>query len=193
MIDTTYVDPRDLPECCQRILGRARRAVWLHLGPKVSIGGPVSDHSRTTCYFIKDGQITDQQTSSWGGANMFTPEHSRQGQLDYGFELTLTPGQMVFKTSTSGYHTLYAHPDDVAKMLPPPEELTRDEKIVLAATATYISSARLQEAQYYTDITHERYQSAKQSLITKKLLKKNGAITTKGRNAAPRLEALRKT
>jgi len=68
-------------------------------------------------------------------------------------------------------------------------DLTNDEIIVLIATKTYkssyagVSNYRFHEAKRQCGITLDRWETAMKSLMDKKLLAKNKAITPKGRNA----------
>lgn len=86
--------------------------------------------------------------------------------------------------------TIYTRLENVFPALEAPEELSKDEMIVLVATrsrkASYggVSNYRFSEATRETGITLERWNTAKQSMIDKGYLNKAGAITTKGRNAA---------
>jgi hypothetical protein len=85
--------------------------------------------------------------------------------------------------------TIFIHPNNAAKLLPAPVELTDDEKTVLLFTARLkpsyagIADYRFHNARQKTGITRERWDLAKQSCINRKLLNKAGAITTEGRNA----------
>jgi len=86
--------------------------------------------------------------------------------------------------------TIYVNADDMSKFyLPASTELTRNEKIVLIATKTLknsyagISNYRFRKANYLTKISAKNWNTAKNSLIEKKFLAKNGAITPRGRNA----------
>jgi hypothetical protein len=96
--------------------------------------------------------------------------------------------------------TFYVHPDNAAKLLPAPgAELSAHESIVLQATCSYKSSynGRDRYSMAHDDArwgkpgalesfpTREQWQQAKDSLIAKGLLAKNGAVTPKGRNAKP--------
>lgn len=87
---------------------------------------------------------------------------------------------------------IFARPEDVAPMLPPVDELTEDQKIVLKYTSSLkpsyggISNYRFHEASKYTRITSERWERAKSEMIASGHLDKRGAITPKGRNAVPR-------
>lgn len=66
-------------------------------------------------------------------------------------------------------------------------ELTATERIVLAATRELKPAYRLAEATVTTRITETEYNAAKQSLIGRGLLRKNGSITDNGRNAIGRV------
>jgi hypothetical protein len=86
--------------------------------------------------------------------------------------------------------TFYVRSDEMDTMsLPESTELSRDEKIVLIATRSFKSSYagiknyRFSEARSKTGITESEWNAAKESLITKGLLNKAGAINTEGKNA----------
>jgi hypothetical protein len=81
---------------------------------------------------------------------------------------------------------IYTAAANVAPLLPPPVELSDDEQIVLVATCSLKGHVRLQEANFWTKITADRYEAAKASLIARKLLNKAGAVTVEGRNARPK-------
>lgn len=113
--------------------------------------------------------------------------------------VTLEPGICVVEhTMFCGKDmglTFHIRADDVASMLPPPaDELTREQKIVLTATACYKASyGGRNRFQMVTDgdrvtITQNQWDTAKQSLIELKMLNKAGAITVTGRNAAGRAD-----
>jgi hypothetical protein len=74
--------------------------------------------------------------------------------------------------------------------LPAPESLTEDETTVLIATRSLkssyggISNYRFHEASQKRGITLDRWNAAKNALISRGLLNKAGALTTKGKNAA---------
>ena len=87
--------------------------------------------------------------------------------------------------------TIHINPANAANLLPAPSEITDDEKTVLEYTATFKNSyggrsnIRFIEARQDKGITTENWETAKASLIEKKMLKKNGSITPAGRNANP--------
>lgn len=84
---------------------------------------------------------------------------------------------------------LLLHPNDMTKYLPPPVDLDANEVWLLRATQSWISSYRKERVQAYFNNDQSVIETVKQSLITKGLLNKAGAITPAGRNA---LEALPK-
>jgi hypothetical protein len=85
-------------------------------------------------------------------------------------------------------HTAAAN---VTRLLPAPVTLTEDEEIVLVATRSLkssyggVSNYRFSEARRHTGIDLHRWETAKSTLIARKLLNKAGAITVEGRNACP--------
>ena len=87
--------------------------------------------------------------------------------------------------------TFYVHPAVAAKMLPAPVELSDLDKTILSATVNYKSSYggldRYQMAQrdQYGKLfpTREAWELGKESLASRGLLNKAGAITVAGRNA----------
>lgn len=115
-------------------------------------------------------------------------------------EITLQPGfavveHSIFCGKDMGL-TFYVHPENAAKLLPAPVELTPHEKIVLEATASLKSSYGgrdrydMMRDQRDRDTggfpSRHEWDVAKQSLISKGLLNKAGAITVAGRNANKR-------
>ena len=106
--------------------------------------------------------------------------------------LKMTEGIAVIEEFYTGYRTItkiYIHPNNAAKLLPAPVELTDDEKTVLLYTAGYkpsyagIADYRFHNARQKTAITRDRWDAAKISCINRKLLNRAGAITVDGRNA----------
>jgi len=85
--------------------------------------------------------------------------------------------------------TIYANPAQLTPLLPPKQEVSENERIVLYYTRSLKSSYagiknyRFHEAHREKGISQEDWDSAKQSLIGRKLLNKAGAITPAGRNA----------
>ncbi|HXJ56442.1 MAG TPA: hypothetical protein VNU68_07230 [Verrucomicrobiae bacterium] len=84
---------------------------------------------------------------------------------------------------------IHAAPETVAPLLPPPSDLSDDEKVVLAATKNFkssyggVSDYRYREAHRVSGITRESWAAAKMALTMKGMLSANGAITPEGRNA----------
>ncbi len=88
--------------------------------------------------------------------------------------------------------TIHIRPENGARFLPAPVELTREQRIVLVATRSLkssyqgISNYRFVEANRDTGISREQWETAKAELITRELLDSRGALTVAGRNAAGR-------
>jgi hypothetical protein len=106
----------------------------------------------------------------------------------------LPPGFVVVVHVIGRYEHVEIHTaaENVTPLLPAPTELTEDEEIVLVATrslkAAYggVGNYRFVEARRYTGIDLNRWETAKATLIARKLLNKAGAITVEGRNACPK-------
>lgn len=87
--------------------------------------------------------------------------------------------------------TLILHPRNCAPLLPPAQDVSADEGIVLTYTRqlknTYSGRTNLRyiEAHEATGITEERWQAARDRCISRKLLNRAGSITPSGRNAVP--------
>ena len=108
--------------------------------------------------------------------------------------VTLPPGMgcvehSIFRGKDMGL-TLHLTPENSLKLIPDKsEELSEDEAIVLVSTSKYKNTyggetnIRFREASRRVKITQERWDKALESLIEKKLLRKNGSITPYGRNA----------
>ena len=85
--------------------------------------------------------------------------------------------------------TIYANSEQITPLLPPKQEVSENEQVVLKFTRSYKSSYagiknyRFHEAHRETGISAEDWEQAKKTLIEKKLLNKAGAITPAGRNA----------
>jgi hypothetical protein len=109
--------------------------------------------------------------------------HERDHKIPDGFVV------VVFNDGPRQSIEIITPPANVSNLLPPPTELSEDERTVLIATRQLKSSYggvpnyRFHEAKRARGITLDRWEAAKASLITKKLLTKAGAITPEGRNA----------
>lgn len=138
-----------------------------------------------------------QQSSPWNEARR---DHS----------VTMEPGfvvirRTIFQGKDLGL-TIYCHPGAVDRLkLPAPSELSEHERIILIATRSYKSSymgrdrydmatdemnsrngfnaANDTPLKYENVPTREEWETAKASLIERKLLNRAGAITVAGRNA----------
>ena len=83
--------------------------------------------------------------------------------------------------------TFYVDPGTSTQFLPAPVELTSDETRVLECTRSYKSSyAGIKHYRFHqSGLTRDAWDTASNSLKSKKLLNRAGAITTAGRNACP--------
>jgi len=85
---------------------------------------------------------------------------------------------------------IHIHPANVPALLPPAEEVSRNEKIVLVFTRSFkpsyngITNYRYHEAHRETGITEEEWNAAKADSISKGWMDKRGALTIEGKNIA---------
>jgi hypothetical protein len=125
---------------------------------------------------------------SWGGANPF---ENRQVDLDTK-PYPIPEGMAVIK-GTAGYPrtfaTVYLNPANVAKMLPPPAELTEREQEILRQFRSLTSAGRKNEWSRYPK--SKPSESEIDSLVARGLLSKSRAgavaITTAGKNSITHL------
>ena len=119
---------------------------------------------------------------SWGGGNMFNPQNAVDNdEASY----ALPEGGAVIKGSTGYggvYATLYLHPANVAKLLPPSDELTEHERRIMYAFGCLKPGEYRQAELRRAGATEPEVVS----LVERGYLKQaaNGArqITTKGKN-----------
>lgn len=113
-----------------------------------------------------------------------SPRHEIPHKIEPGFVVVVH----VFAGQRE-YLEIIGRAENVTPMLPAPATLTTDEETVLIATRSLKSSYagvkdyRFHEARRYRGITRERWDVAKQALMTRKYLTAAGAITVEGKNA----------
>lgn len=165
------------------------------------------EYSGRTFQVKSDSQCPKKLTSYWSGGsrNYFaivkldtlqtvpipengTPFNPEQFNCSNGIPLGFAVVENTIFCGKDLGITIYVNKQNLAKLLPPKTEITNDEKIVLVTTCSLKSSYagdsnyRFTDANRKTGITLERWEIAKQSCISKKLLDKRGAITNEGRN-----------
>lgn len=100
--------------------------------------------------------------------------------------VNLESGYAVVKHSTMQGNdtglTFYLRPENAAPLLPQTVELTNAQKQVLGITRSYIASYR-KEAAFAAGIGTKAWDRIKTDLIALGMMKKNGALTIKGKNA----------
>lgn len=185
-METVYLSPNEVPE----VLRRACRG---YSGRKFEV------KAATSVRFADNAWSGGTKSDYWGvdlaTGETFSPPRNDYGTLFTGPEPTvqLEPGKAIvehsrFCGSDMGI-VFHVHPDNLAKLLPAPAELSNDERIVLCFTRSLksnyggISNYRFHEATQRTRITLERWEAAKLTLISRGLLDKRGAITPAGKNA----------
>jgi len=157
----------------------------------------VSETVRLSDNYWSDGTRYEYFGVDLSTGKVFDPKYSEYGNPFTHPEVptvVLEPNSAIVRTGTfcgkKSKPVVYIHPYNAAKLLKNENsDLSREEKIVLVFTRSYkssyagISNYRFHEANERTGISLESWSSAKASCVAKKLLKKNGAITTDGRNA----------
>lgn len=126
----------------------------------------------------------EQHTGSWGGANPF---ENRQVDLDQN-SYPIPEGLAALKGSMGHprtFATLYLHPANVAKLLPPKTELNIREVSILRDFHSLTSAGRKNE--WARNPQSAPSQAELDSLVSQGLLSRNKAgalsITTAGKNA----------
>lgn len=161
--------------------GKKIRAV---IGETISLYGTMwAGGSRRSYVFVR---LSDMETMSVPREQYLIKSelHHRSYEIPPGFVV-------VVYDEFGTYESIEIHSsaENITPLLPPPSNLTDDERIVLQATRSLKSSYggekdyRFEESRRNTGITKERWETAKKSLKERKLLNGAGAITVEGRNA----------
>lgn len=180
-----YVQVSELPDTLRTALkacGYHRKDINVEAREKYCPMQPGGDGYRAFCCVVDlaTGRY-ETHMGSWGGANMFNPQNAID--LDRA-EYPIPDGVAVIEGHQGGGRPVYASlclsPTNVAKMLPPPAELSDRERSILRC-ASYKSGYR--KAEYARMQVTDAELAA---LVAAGYLEKRGnglSITTKGRNA----------
>ena len=193
-MNTIYLDPKMVPASLRgSYSGKAFKARVCETVTIPSYAGNWSGGSRDTYKAIDFETGNDVAVSD----NVSAPWDKRSDRT-----VTLSPRfcvveHTIFCGKDLGL-TFYVHPETAVKLLPAPAaELSETESLVLNATKSFKSSyggkdryqMAMDERRWAKDAppfpSREQWEAAKQSLISKGLLNKAGAITVNGRNAIP--------
>jgi len=180
-----HVATRDLPEVLQRILkarGYNKRDVSVE--PKERVGLSGASGSGQRCYAVIVNLSTGQHQThmgSWGGPNVFNP--TNRVDLDDSQHVIPLNGAVVKGSEGHySYASIYVHPDNFQKLLPPKPEVSEIERSVLRVYRQYKAAYR---KEYLARIPG--YTEAIELLVSRGMLKRNKAgatsITTDGKNA----------
>lgn len=193
MAQTIYLAPND-PTCAI-----AKRAFPSYNGQKYRVTVTEAPISLTSCW--QDGsrdyyqvvRLADmQQISIPENGSGYTAVDRAYGPFGLPLNLPAAGYAVVEHSISCGKDmglTIYVHPYNATAMLPAPAELTWAEKVVLVATRSLkssyagISDYRFVEANRETGITRLDWDTAKQALIARGMLNKQGAIQISGKNA----------
>lgn len=189
MSDVIYTNHPD-------VIALARRAYPDYNGRKYGIEVTEKINVRNTSYWDGGSRSYFKFIKLDGTDSTVTvpPQSAFDPQIQGADAVPLQPGlacaeHIIFCGKDMGIR-IHVHPENAPKLLPAPTELTEDELTVLKYTAHLKNSyggetnIRYTRANRTTGITVERWDAAKASLISKKLLMANGSITGEGRNAA---------
>jgi hypothetical protein len=190
-MEVIYLEPSQVPMYLRGgYAGRTFRAYVVTSVEMPADAGTWSDGSREMWCLrrLSDGQtvsITDTYSPPWSGQRADR-------------KIAMVPGVVAVMHGMSRGKdvglTFFVHPDDAAKLLPAPVDLTDHERIVLRATRAYKASyggadrytMAWRDAQGKLFPTRKAWTEAKDSLTEKGLLDRRGALTTAGRNAIGR-------
>jgi len=152
-----------------------------------TIGGSYGDGDVITAYFYVGGRVHQQNSVSY--ESILTAD-KKEAALHFGAKVKLwddvVPGKpnMVLVVHTRPKKAmLYVHPNQMPKQLGAPaggDDLSDDEKKVLLITKAYISSYRQEYFKKYK--VFKNLDNIKKSLVEKKLLTTNGALSLAGKN-----------
>lgn len=146
----SYILIKDLQKSFPKLAGaysqifRGKPKIAINSATQITLSGSSGDGYKAIAVLYHDEQIKVIE-GSWGGSNMFvaTPVD------DYKKPIPIHSGDAIMECQVGAHEscTLYIHPDNIAKMLPPPEggDITSLEKLMLGILVGLISSARLEE------------------------------------------------
>lgn len=155
------------------------RRVWANITEKIQFHGTMWDEGNRRSYRFLS--LSTMQT-----ATIPTEPFLQQSPVHDHYH-TIPSGLVCVVMCEGRYDHIEIHGPacNVTPLLPAPVELTEHEQIVLTCTRSYKSSyAGIKDyRRHQSGLTVAQWDTAKTSLIGKKLLAKNGAITVEGRNA----------
>lgn len=180
-----YHEPtQEMQELASRVFGYKGKSFRTYVQDSYTLSEYWSGGTKSRCALVKRDGLEIHYPSN-ATTNPFNAVAHQTFQIPPG---TFVIEHKYFRGNDMGI-TFYVRPGEMdTAILPPQIELTLDEKIVLTFTCRYKSSYRLDEAARYTKITRARWDEAKHSLIERKLLKRNGAVTVEARNAVIHVE-----
>lgn len=189
---------------------RQRNIAFLLDGRPKPVRVPVTPDIRTLClYFNYSGRKVELVCQPTASHNESENGEWDDGSMHEWAYMTLPGTGMTLHTELLSdtvcvHHSIFCGkdtgisihgwPDTIANLLAPdlvltPPMLSWAERVVLSATRTYKantfgnSNYRENQARRETGITPEQWSVASVALMSKGMLKSNGAITSKGRNA----------
>lgn len=186
---TIHLDAKDVPQHLRSwYTGQKFQAI---VGDEMTIpmdAGLWSGGSRTVYRAIKLATGETVEAPNQSAAPWDNERRERRVKIAPGFAVV---SHVTFSGKDLGLR-FYMHPDDAAKLLPAPVELSAHEARVLEAHCHLKSAYRvpeLQRAGYFKDapppMTLAQIEEARASLKARGFLNAQGAVTTAGKNARP--------
>ena len=178
---TIYLEKNDIPQVILNVTGYTGRKFQVHLCDKVTLSGAYwSEGSRSTYTAINLATGVAKPAHS-GISNPFQCPQAPTVNIP---PQCVVVEHVIFRGRDMGL-TIHARRETVTPLLPVSEDLTEDEYRVIEATCAYKSSygGVKNYRQVQSGLSPDRWEAAKKSLIMSGHLRKNGAVTPKGRNA----------
>lgn len=174
-----YIDRKDLPRQLQHL----HTGGLIRLNPQTDVTIPMDaglwSGGTRRLFELVDLQTGQATPVSWHNTAPWNPDRRE-------CRITLQPGQAIVESGSfcgkpAGLH-FYLHPVNAAALLPAKETLSPECQALVSITCE-LKSAYRQEEWRRRGYSAQQWQQAKAEAEARGLIKANGAITTKGRNA----------
>lgn len=186
------LDKKDMPDWVKPILGASFPTITVKVDEEPTIGGRFYDYDVMRTYFLVGDKGNKTRVEEKHAAHEDNYINADRGEraLYHGVKVKLAPSimenkpLMVLITHTHPKMAeLFVHPENMPKVIDTDkkdDDLSKEEKAVIAITKGFISSYR---KEYYKKYKIN-YEKVIEGLKQKGILSGNGALTTKGKNIA---------